>query len=458
MKLIVCGAGQVGSSIARHLALEGNDVTVIDLSSDLCRSLSEMSDVQSVVGHGAHPDTLERAGANGADMIIAVTHADEVNMIACMVASRLFNVPLTIARVRAQVYLESQWQDLFSKPNLPIEQVISPEIEVGKSVLRRLEVPGAFDSFGFAEGRVQLVGARIGEACAVANQPLNQLTELFPDLNAITVGISRGGKLFVPRGTDTMMPGDDVYLIADAAHVTRTLDILGHAEPGARRILIVGGGNIGLYVARNLEKKGGGLKIRIIESNRARAETIADELSRTVVLHGDGLDQDLLEEAGVEDSEALVAVTNDDEVNILASVLAKRAGCKRALTLLNNGSYTGLVRSLGIDAFIDPRATTVSSILQEIRRGRIKRVHTVAEGQGEVIEAEALSTSPLVDKPIREARLPDGIMIGAIVRGSKVIRPGGDSVIAEGDRVVVFARTDMVRKVEQLFRVSIEYF
>ena len=458
MKVIICGAGQVGSGIARRLAAEQNDVTVIDVSDELVRNISETADVHGVIGHGAHPDVLERAGANGADMIIAVTFADEVNMTACHVAHTLFNVPTKIARVRAQSYLEPNWAELFTNKRLPIDVIISPELEVGKSVIRRLDVPGAFDSLGFANGLVQFVGTHIDENCPVVNVPLKQLTELFPDLLAVTVGIVRAGKLFVPSGSDHMAAGDDIFFIADSNHVARTLDILGHQEKGARRIIIVGGGNIGLYVAKELERRGSSLKVKLIEQNKARAEVVADQLSRTVVLHGSGLDQEMLKEARVNENEAVIAVTNDDEVNILASVLAKRAGCRRALALISNANYIPLIHSLGIDAFIDPKATTVSTILQHIRRGKIRGLHSVHEGQGEVVEAEALQTSPLVGRPIRDCRIPDGIMFGAIVRDNKVVRPGGDTVIEVGDRVILFARADMVKKVEQLFRVSLEYF
>lgn len=458
MKVIICGAGQVGAGIAKRLAAENNQVVVIDLSAELIRQLSDVADVQGMVGHGSHPDILAKAGADGADLMIAVTYADEVNMMACHVAHTLFKVPLKIARVRSQSYLDPAWQDLFQNTRLPIDVIISPELEVGKSVLRRLDVPGAFDTLSFANGLIQVVGAHIEEDCPVAKVPLRQLTELFPDLVAVTVGIVREGKLFVPRGTDYMLPGDDIFIVADSKHVARTLDILGHREQGARRIVIVGGGNIGLFVARKLEERGSSVKVKLIEANKARAEAAADQLTRTVVLHGDGLSQEILDEAHARDAEAVIAVTNEDEVNILASVLAKRAGCRRALALINNTAYVPLVRSLGIDAYIDPRAATVSTILQHIRRGRIKGLHSVHDGQGEIIEAVALETSPLVERPLKDARLPDGILIGAIVRGTKVIRAGGDTVIEAGDRVVLFARADMVRKVEQMFRVSLEYF
>ncbi len=458
MKVIICGAGQVGSGIARRLAAEGNDVTVIDLSPELVKTLGDDADVQAVLGHGSHPDVLERAGAQNADMLIAVTHADEVNMVACHIAHALFDVPLKIARVRAQSYLRDDWQDFFRERHLPIDVIISPEIEVARSILRRLDVPSSFDVLQFAEGKVRVVGVRVDETCPVANVPLRQLTELFPDLCSVVTGIRREGRTFVPKGSDYMIPGDEIYFVADAAHVDRTLDIFGLQAQGVRRVIVIGGGNIGLFLAKEIEAGRPGMKVKVIEQSKLRAESDADDLHRTVVLHGDGLDQGLLHEAGVREAEAIVAVTNDDEVNILASVIAKRAGARRALTLINNAAYAPLMRSLNIDAFIDPRAATVSTILQHVRRGRIKRLYSVFEGEAEAIEAEVLDTSPLVGKPLRDARIPDGIIFGAIVRGGTVVKPRGDFELEARDRVVLFTRADAVKKVERLFRVSLEYF
>ncbi len=457
MKVIICGAGQVGFGIARQLAEEGNAVTVIDQSPELIQRIDDTLDVKAMVGHGSHPDVLDLAGAQDADMLIAVTFSDEVNMVAAQIAHSLFSVPLKVARVRAQSYLDPIWQDLFSREHLPIDVVISPELEVGKTVLQRLANPGAFETLDFGEGRVKVIGVHLNEDCPVVNTPLRQLTELFPDLNAVVVGISRDSRMFIPKRTDQMLVGDNVYFVAKSDHVRRTLDIFGHEESEARRVIIVGGGNIGLFVAQELEKDSS-VKIKIIESNKARAEFVADRLNRTVVLNGDGLDQDLLREAGVRETETVVTLTNQDETNILASVIAKREGAQRTLCLINNREYGPLRKTLNIDAFIDPRATTVSTILQHVRRGRIKGLHSVERGLAEVIEAEALETSPLVGKPLRQVRLPDGIMIGAIIRGDDVIRPTGDSKIETGDRVVIMAQRDMVRKVEQMFRVSLEYF
>ncbi len=458
MKVIICGAGQVGFGIAERLAAENNDVTVIDSSSNLIQTISDTLDVRGFVGHGSHPDILARAGAEEADMIIAVTLHDEVNMVACQVAHSLFNIPTKVARVRAQSYLHSHWRDLFSRENMPIDVIISPEIEVGEMILRRLAVPGAFDVVNFADDRISVVGVRCGEDCAVVDTPLAQLTELFPDLAATVVAIVREGRLFVPRSQDQMLVGDDVTLIVAKDRVERTLAIFGHEERQANRVVIVGGGNIGLFVAHQLEARNARSKAKIVEQSRDRAISIADKLSRTIVLHGNALDEDILREADIERAETMVALTNDDQVNILSAVMAKRLGCQRVLTLINNRGYSSILHSLGIDAFVNPRAVTVSKILQHVRRGRIRGVHSISDGEGEVIEAEALETSPLIGQPLRDLDLPDGVRIGGIYRNKEVLVPRGDTLIQSNDRIVIFALADKVTEVEHMFRVSLAYF
>lgn len=458
MKVIVCGAGQVGFNIAKQLAAEHNDVTVIDHSADLIRKVSDTLDVQGMVGHASQPDVLERAGASDADMIIAVTQNDEVNMVACQVAHSLFNLPMKVARIRTQSYLQPQWLNLFSRDHLPIDVIISPEVEVGRAVLRRLAMPGAFEAAPFADDRVMLIGTVLEENCPVVNTPLRQLTGLFPDLNIIIVGVVRDAKLFVPRGDDQLRVGDQAFFITAQENVRRALDIFGHEEKPARRVIILGAGNIGMFVAKELEQKHSTVRVKIIEYRKERAEMAADQLPNTVVLHGDGLDLEMLREANVADTETIVAVTDDDEVNILSSVLAKQGGCQRAIALINNPGYGPLMRSLGIDVFIDPRAMTVSKILQHVRRGRIRGLYSLFNGAAEVLEAEALETATVIGKPLNEAEIPRGIMIGAIVRANQVIVPRGNTVIRTGDRVVILALADMVKKVEQMFRVSLEYF
>ncbi|TVR80784.1 MAG: Trk system potassium transporter TrkA [Rhodospirillales bacterium] len=458
MNIIVCGAGEVGFTIARHLATENNAVTVVDRSPELVRRVNDTLDAQGVVGHGAHPDTLKRAGAEDADMIIAVTYTDEINMVACQVAHSLFEVPTKIARIRHQSYLQPVWANLFSRDHLPIDMIISPEVEVARAVARRLEVPGAFEMIPLVEDKVRLLGVRCEENCPVVNTPIKQLAQLFPDLNMVVVGVVRNERAVRLGGATELMVGDDVYFVAETEEVPRCMAAFGHEEPDARRLLICGGGNIALLLAQTIERDYAWVNAKIIERDPDRAALVASLLDRTVVLQGDVLDPEILEEADVDSTDTVVAVTNDDEANILSAMLAKRYGAKRAISLLNKGIYTPLIATLGLDVVVSPRNITVSTILQHVRRGRIHSVHTLREGFGELIEAEALETSGLVSTPLRETDLPDGVMIGAIVRGGRVISPRGTTVIQAGDRVVLFADPGSVRRVEKLFSVRLEYF
>lgn len=458
MKVIVCGAGQVGFNIARYLAIEGNDVTVIDVEPALIERISETLDVQGVVGFASHPDVLERAGARDADLVIAVTYSDEVNMVACQVAHSLFDVPTKIARVRQQTYLLPIWSELFTRAHLPIDAIISPEIEVARSVMRRLEIPGAFDAIPLSDGLITLIGVRCGPECPVINTPLRHLTALFPDLHIFVVGILRNDRKIVPMGDDQMLAGDEVYFVAETRHLSRAMAAFGHEEPEARRLIIVGGGNIGLYLAQMIEEKHRGADVKLIDLDRKRATFVAQMLARTVVIHGDALDVDILTEANVQATETIIAVSNDDEVNILSSLLAKRFGCERSVTLINKTTYAPLIGTLGIDAVVSPRAITVSTILQHVRRGRVRSVHSLSDGFGEIIEADAMETSTLVGPPLREAKLPDGVVVGALVRDGEVIIPHGDTVVRPNDRVVIFAAAEAVKKVEKMFSVRLEFF
>ena len=458
MRVVICGAGQVGFGIAERLSTEGHDVSVIDVAPQLIANVRDQLDVRGVIGHGSHPDVLAQAGAGDADLLIAVTQSDEINMVACQVAQTIFQVPTKIARVRAQAYLTPVYQELFTRDQIPIDVVISPEIEVGEMVLRRLSLPGAVETVRFADDKIIVVGIMCAPDCPVVDTPLRQLTELFPNLGAVVVGVYRQSHLIVPQSEDMLRIGDLVYVVVPRDQIRRTLVIFGHEEPQASRVVIAGGGNIGFYVAQQLEKREPRTRVKIIEASRQRALIIADALHRAVILHGSALDQNVLREADVEDADTMVALTNDDQANIIACVMAKTLGCERNLSLINNVSYPALANALGIDAYVNPRAVTISRVLRHVRRGRIESVHSLQNGSAEVIEAEALETSLLVGRPLRSLELPDGVRVGAIVRRGAPIEINGDTQIVARDRVVMFALADKVHQVEQMFRVSLEFF
>lgn len=454
----MAGAGQVGFNIARYLAATGYDVTIIDQRQELVQKIGDSLDIQALVGFASHPGVLADAGAADADMLIAVTQVDEINMVACNVAHTLFNVPTKIARIRQQAYLEGRWQDLFRSQHVPIDVIISPEVEVARAIALRLEVPGAVNCVTFAEDRVRLVAVRAAPDCPVNDTPLRQLTYLFPDLHLMVVAIGRGERIFIPDADDQILAGDEVHFVVETANIARALKAFGYEERLSDRLVIGGGGNVGLFLALEIERRHPELAVKLIEGAPARAELVADRLNRTVVLHGDVRDRDVLDEANVGSASAMVTVTNSDEINIVVGLLAKRLGCRRSLALVNNSTYNLLNLSIGLDVAINPRDITVSSILQHVRRGRIKAVHAIGDGEAEVYEAEALETSQLVGRPLREARFAGGLIVGAVVRKGEVIMPRGDTLIRGGDRVILAARKDMVKRVEQLFAVRLDYF
>jgi len=465
VRVIICGAGRVGYGIAAHLASENNTVTVIDVSADLVRTITTELDVRGVVGHGAYPHVLKQAGLESADMIIAVTYSDEVNMVACQVAHSLFKTPTKVARVRSQPYLEREWNELYTRKDLPIDIIISPEVEIGKAIRRRLKMPGAFNVVPFADGRVRLLGVRIAEECPLINTPIRQIPALFPDLHAVVVGIEREGQIFATDPDDSISVGDNAYFISQADHAPRLLKIVGNtteevehnATKKTRHVVIIGGGNIGLYVASGLENTSS-IRIRIIERDKKRAEHAAKNLKRTVILNGDALLAELQEEADIQNAEAVLCLTNDDKTNILSGVLAKKLGAKSAIVLINEISMQFISSELPLDTIVDPRATTVSSILRHVRRGRILDVYTLSDGQAEVLEGEVLETSSLVGKTLKEADNVDGIAVGAIIHDGQVQVSSDSRTIKQGDRLILLTEKSAMKRVEQMFRANINYF
>ncbi len=458
MKVIICGAGQVGWQIARHLSGENNDVTVVDNNPELVHRATETLDVQGIAGFASYPDVLERAGARDADMIIAATYSDEVNMVTCQVAHSVFEIPRKIARLRAQSYLTAIYSDLYRREHMPIDVVISPEREVAEAALQRLSAPAAFDTESFLDGKSELLGILIEDDCPVVNTPLRQLTDLFSTLSAIVVGIRRDGTLFAPEAGDQVFVGDEIYVFTNKEDVTRTLEVFGKTNKKQDRIVILGGGNVGLAVAEALETRADRIRAKVIEKDRARAEIAADALEKTIVLHGDGLSAELLKEAGIDRADAILCVTDDDKTNILAAVRAKAEGCPMAICLVNDPSLVPLMKPMNIDAYINPRATTVSSILRHIRHGRVRAVYSIGDAEAEVIEAQVMSTSPITGKKIADIDFPEGVLVGAIMKDNKVVRPRGDTRIDEGDVIVLFSMPDDVLEVERLLQVSIDFF
>lgn len=458
MKVIICGAGQVGWQIARHLSGEKNDVTIIDVNADLVRRASDTLDVQGIVGFASYPDVLERAGARDADMIIAATHSDEVNMITCQVAHSIFGITRKIARLRSQSYLDAIYSDLYRRDHLPIDVVISPEREVAEAALQRLAAPATFDTESFMNGRAQLLGIALDEDCPVLNTPLRQLNELFSTLRTIVVGVRRVERLFAPDAGDQLFAGDQVYTFTHIEDVNRTLEIFGKKTKKQERVVIVGGGNVGLAVARALEARTDRIRVKIIERDIAVAEHAADMLERTIVLNGDGMDMDLLTEAAIDRADAILAVTDDDKTNLLVAVRAKQAGARMAIALVNDPTLAPLMGPLDVDAYINPRATTVSSILRHIRHGKVRGVYSIGDAEAEMIEAQVLSTSPLAGRMVRDVSFPEGVLVGAIMKGDKILKPAGDLRIDAGDVIALFAMAKDVPEVERLLQVSIDFF
>lgn len=458
MKVIICGAGQVGWQIARHLAGEKNDVTVVDVNADLVGRATDTLDVQGIVGFASFPDVLERAGARDADMIIAATHSDEVNMVTCQVAHSIFAVPRKIARLRAQSYLDAIYSDLYRRDHLPIDVVISPEREVAEAALQRLAAPATFDTESFMGGRAQLLGIALSVECPVLNTPLRQLNELFSTLRSIVVGVRRDGRLFAPDPGDQLFALDLIYVFTHSEDVNRTLEVFGKTTKKQERIIIVGGGNVGLAVARALEARTDRLRAKIIEQDRSRAEYAADQLSRTIVLHGDGMDMDLLNEAAIDRADAVLTVTDDDKTNLLAAVRAKQAGCPLAIALVNDPTLAPLMGPLDIDAYINPRATTVSSILRHIRHGKVRAIYSIGDAEAELIEAQVLSTSLIVGKLVREVAFPAGVLVGGVMKSERVVKPTGDLRLEAGDVIALFCMAGDVPEVERLLQVTVDFF
>ncbi len=455
MNIIICGAGRVGFTIAKLLTEQNHSITVIDQSSEDIQKINEALDVKAIVGKATSPIILENANSKEADMIIAVTKNDEINMMICQIAYSLFKIPKKIARIRAQDYLNPKFSKLYNKENLPIDVIISPEIEIAKSIQRKLESPGALDNFPFADNKIKLLEILIEESCPISEIKLNELTKKFPKLNANILGVIRDEKFIFLKKNDVMKKNDKAYVIINSLQMKETLSAFGHNEKISNKILIIGGGNIGFNLAKNIEQSFEDARLKIIEKDKKRAELIANELNNTIVINGNGLDEDILAEVNLEDVETVIALTNDDEDNLMVSVLVEKfSKDKKTMALINKPNYSLLQSSLKIDDLIDPRMTTVSSILKHVHKGSIETAYSILNGDYEVIEAEIIETSELINKELKDCELPDEIRIGAVLRKNEIVIPRSDFIFKKDDTVVFLTKKDQLPLVENMFRLS----
>ncbi|MEW8014805.1 MAG: Trk system potassium transporter TrkA [Candidatus Sedimenticola endophacoides] len=456
MKIIILGAGQVGTSVANNLVSEANDITVVDQDQELLRELQDRLDLSTVQGHGAQPDVLRRAGAEDADMILAVTNSDETNMVACQVAYTLFHTPTKIARVRSVGY--TNYPELFSQNALPIDLLISPEQLVTDYIMRLIENPGALQVLDFAGGLVRLVAVKAYYGGPLVGNELKRLYEHMPHIEARVAAVYRQGRAIQPEGNSTIEVDDEVFFVAAKENIRAVMSELRRLERPFKRLIFAGGGNVGKRLAGALERN---YQVKLIECDKARAAKIAEELPRTIVLHGDVADENLLREENIENTDVFCAVTNDDEANILSAMLAKRLGARKVMALINRASYVDMVQNQGIDIAISPQQATIGSLLTHVRRGDVEMVHSLRRGAAEAIEAVAhgdASSSRVVGRAIDEIDLPKGANIGAIVRGQEVLIAHHDTVIESGDHVILFLIDKRkIPEVERLFQVGVTF-
>ena len=457
MKILILGAGQVGSSVAVNLASEANDITVVDEDSATLQDLQDRLDIRTVIGHASYPEVLAQAGADDADMVIAVTRNDETNMIACQVAYTLFHTPTKIARVRSVEYLKHA--RLFAQEAIPVDVLISPEQLVTDYIQRLIENPGALQVLDFAEGRVQLVAVHAYYGGPLVGHELRDLKEHMPGIDARVASIYRQGMPIKPEGDTIIEADDEVFFVAAARHIRAVMGELRKMDKPVKRVILAGGGNIGMRLACAIESR---YQLKIIERNPDRARMLSETLGRAIVLLGDAADEELLLEENIENTDVFCALTNDEEANILSGMLAKRLGARKVMSLINRASYVNLVQSGSIDVAISPQQATIGSLLTHVRRGDVVMVHSLRRGAAEAIEAVAhgdRSSSKVVGRAIEEIKLPKGTAIGAIVRGEEVIIAHHDTVINTDDHVVLFlADKNCIQEVERLFQVGVTFF
>jgi len=455
MKILILGAGQVGSTVAQSLAREpANDITVVDLNAELLRELQDRLDIRTVQGFAAHPSVLRQAGAEDADMVLAVTDSDETNMLACQICYTLFQTPTKVARVRARDYLDTS--ELFTQDALPVDVLISPEQLVTDYIGRLIQYPGALQVLDFAGGKVRLVAVQAYYGGPMVGQKLRAIRDHVPDVETRAAAVYRRGQAIIPDGETVIEADDEVFFIAARQDIRTIISELRKMEKPVRKVLIAGGGNIGYRLAQSLENT---YQVKLIEHNRARAQFLSEQLEKTIVLQGDAADEDLLLEENIESTDVFCAVTNNEEANILSGMLAKRMGARKVLSLINRPSYVDLVQSGTIDIAISPQQITIGKLLAHVRRGDVVVVHSLRRGAAEAIEAIAhgdMQTSRVVGRQVDQIGLPPGATIGAIVRGEEVLMPHHDTVIAADDHVILFLLDRKhVTDVEKLFQTGV---
>lgn len=457
MKIVILGAGQVGSSVAQNLASEANDITVVDNQPKVLQELQDRLDIRTVAGVASHPDVLIQAGAEDADMVLAVTNSDEINMIACQVAYTLFHTPIKIARVRAREY--HRYSKLFSQEALPIDVLISPEQLVTEYIERLIEHPGALQVLDFAGGRIQLVAVRAVDGGPLVGHELRDLHEHMPGVDARIAAIFRAGKAILPTGNTLVQGDDEVFFLAAPKHIRAVTGELRKLDKPVKRVMIAGGGNIGLRLAQAIE---GHYQVKLIERDPEIAQRLSECLDKSIVLLGDAADRELLLEENIDGADVFCALTNDEEANILSSMLAKRLGARKVMSIINRASYVDLVQSETIDIAISPQQATIGSLLTHVRRGDVVMVHSLRRGAAEAIEAVAhgdARTSKVVGRCIDEIKLPPGTTIAAVVRGDQVIIAHHDTVIETDDHVILFlVDKRYIQDVERLFQVGVTFF
>ena len=458
MKIIILGAGQVGGTLAEHLASEANDITVVDTDGERLRDLGDRLDIRTVQGRASLPNVLRQAGADDADMLVAVTNSDETNMVACQVAYTLFHTPTKIARVREAAYL-TRGEELFDNDAIPVDVLISPEQVVTNYIKRLIEHPGALQVIDFAEGKAQLVAVKAYYGGPLIGQQLRQLREHMPNVDTRVAAIFRRDRPITPRGDTIIEADDEVFFIAARANIRAVMSEMRRLDESYKRIVIAGGGQIGERLAEAIESR---YQVKIIEMNPARCRYLSDTLDSTVVLQGSASDRDLMLEENIADADVFLALTNDDEANIMSSLLAKRLGAKKVMTIINNPAYVDLIQGGDIDIAISPQLATIGTLLAHVRRGDIVSVHSLRRGAAEAIEAIAhgdSKSSKVIGRAIRDIGLPPGTTIGAIIRDEEVIIAHDDTVIATGDHVILFlVDKKHIRDVEKLFHVGLSFF